>query len=171
MRKSWTFQFQKLKFSRNAAGFSLLEILMVIGLLAVVGVLGLFMSMDSFRGYAFRNERDTIISVLQKARSQAVSNVCLQGTVPACTDGQPHGVHFLAGQYIIFQGNVYVSGNSLNQVIVSNNPNAAVAGMTDVVFSQLSGEAAPAGNITVSDSFGHTSVISINSAGQITWTN
>jgi len=57
-------------------GYTLIEIIVVIALLVMTGALGVVMSMDSFRGYMFRNERDSIVAALQRARSLAVSNIC-----------------------------------------------------------------------------------------------
>ena len=158
-----------LKPARAASkGFTVLEMLVVMGLLAIVSALGLFMSMDSYRGGSFRNERDTIVTALQTARSQAMNNICLGS---GCTDGKAHGVHFEIGKYIIFQGNAYSSSDPLNQTIASNDPNVVVTGPADVIFSQLSGQVAAAGTIAVSDQAGHSSTISINGEGQIVWTN
>lgn len=148
-------------------GFTLIEIVVVMGLLAILGSLGLIMSLDSYRSYAFRNERDLIVTVLQKARSQAINNVCLGS---GCTSGADHGVHLQTGSYTIFQGTIFASANhSLDQVVQSSSATVQLSGLTDVVFSQLSGNAAPAGNITVSDGVGHSTTISINDAGRIDW--
>lgn len=126
------------------------------------------MSMSSYRGYSFRNERNMLISILQKARSQATSNFCL-GSL--CPDGQPHGVHIDPGQYVIFQGTTYVSGNSLNEIIKPNLGNILINAPTDIVFAQLSGSVTTPGTITISDQAGHSSMISVNGEGQIIWTN
>ena len=58
--------------ARNSrAGFTFIEILMVMALLAILGGLGLFMSMESMRGGTFRDNRNIIVSSLQRARSMA----------------------------------------------------------------------------------------------------
>jgi Tfp pilus assembly protein FimT len=154
---------------KGEAGFSLIEILVVMGMLTIIGALGLFMSMDSYRSYAFRNERNIVVSALQRARSQAVSNVCMGAT---CTDGKPHGVHVVTGQYVIFQGASYATRDAgYDQVINANTPNVSISGLSEVVFAQLSGEVATPGSITVGDNVGHSSVITINSVGQVVWSN
>jgi prepilin-type N-terminal cleavage/methylation domain-containing protein len=152
------------------SGFSLIEILVVLGMLSLLAAFTLFIGTDSYRGYSFRNERDTIVSILQKARSQAMSNVCLGS---GCTGGEPHGVHFASGQYVIFQGSSFNPSDPNNEVRISGyNLDLTGSTMTDVIFTQLSGEATPTGAIRLTDpNTNHTSDITINSAGQIAWTN
>lgn len=134
--------------------------------------LGLFLSFDFYRSYAFRGERDLIITVLQKARSQAINNVCLGA---GCVDGKAHGVYFAPGQYVIFQGNDYASRDAAADEVFDGNYSVSVSGAVQVIFGQLSGNAStsPAGSweIVLSDPSGHTSTTTINRAGQITWTN
>ena len=154
--------------SRGKAGITLVEILIVIALFAFVGGSALIISMDSYRGFSFRNERDVIISALQKARSQAINNMCFGAS---CTDGKAHGLHVASPNLTLFQGGSYSVADPLNEVISANNNSAVLSGLTDVVFAQLSGDVASPGTITVTDTSLHTSSITINSEGRITWTN
>lgn len=151
-------------------GFSLLEVLLVMSLLGIVAGTGLFMSMESLRGYAFRNEREMIVSVLQKARSQALSNLCL-GACPL-EAGRPHGVYFgAAGEYIIFQGDDYNSRDqSADEIIAANSAlSYDAASARQVTFAQLSGSVVSPGAVKISDSAGRSASIAINGAGQIDW--
>src|SRR6185295_16918363 len=72
--------------------------------------LGLFITLDFYRSYAFRAERSTIVSTLQKARSQSMDNI----------DQTRHGVRFQIDplKYILFecassspQCNIYPGSN------------------------------------------------------------
>jgi len=143
----------------------MIEILVVMGLMTIVASVALIMNLDNYKSYLFSSDRDTIISVLQKARSQATSNVCL-GT---CTDGIPHGVHFQSNQYVIFQGLSFNAADPLNEVIKTNNASLTIAGINDIVFGQLSGSASPTGSLTIQDQSGHSATININSEGRIDW--
>jgi len=149
---------------KSGAGFTLIEITVVMGLLAAIAGLASFGSLDTWRGYNFRGERNLLISILQEARSQSVNNICL-GT--GCDDGRPHGVHIQADQYIIFQGSAYDPADPLNEVIGANN-SIAHGGLTDVVFSQLSGNVSAPGDIVISDAI-RTVTISINNEGRINY--
>src|SRR5258706_4507626 len=81
--------------SRQSKGFTLVEIAIVIILLMTIISLGLFISFDFYKNFAFRSEKSTIISILQKARSQSLNNI----------DEVRHGVHFAASPltYIVFE--------------------------------------------------------------------
>jgi Tfp pilus assembly protein FimT len=154
-------------------GFTLLEVLIVIGLLIFLTGLTALMSLDSYRGYSFRGQRDNVISVLQKARGQAMNNVCL-GSTPTCSGGRPHGVHFSTDEYIIFQGaslDDTPENASHDQVISADYPLIFTPAAPEAVFKQLSGDATAPLNFTVSDEFGHSSDITINSEGRISWSN
>ncbi len=154
------------------SGFTLIEVLVVIGILIFLTGLTALMSLDSYRGYSFRSQRDNVISVLQKARGQAMNNVCL-GSSSDCSGGRPHGVHFSSGQYIIFQGNSLAdtAEDDQDQKINADYPLIFSPATPEVVFKQLSGDASSPLTITVSDDYGHNSEISINSEGRISWTN
>lgn len=151
-------------------GFTLIEILVVMGMIAVIASLGLFMSMGSFQGSSFRNERSNVISALYKARSQAINNVCVGAT---CTSGISHGVHFETGKFTIFQGISWsdISHDSGLDEIIEINPTIQITGLVDVIFAKLSGDVSAPGNLIMKDTGTNTSTISINSEGQITWTN
>jgi prepilin-type N-terminal cleavage/methylation domain-containing protein len=152
------------------AGYSLMEIIVVLGILGVIAAFSLFASVDMFRSYLFRGERDIFISNFQKVRSRAMNNICLGGV---CTDGKPHGVHIEADSYTLFQGAAYNPSDSINEQFEIND-NAMITGSTiplDIVFSQLSGDATPEGSVTIADDAGHSSTVTINAEGRIFWTN
>lgn len=154
-----------------SGGMTLIEILVVIGILAIVAGFSLATNLDSFRGYSFRDERDTLVNNLQRVRGMSINNIC-KGVCGL--GGLPHGIHFENGKYTLFQGGAYVVSEPANEV-VEIKPAIQIAGLTDVIFTQLSGNATvnPVGvwNITVTDNANHTSIITINSEGRITWTN
>jgi len=147
----------KRQFVKTGAGFTLIEILAVIGILAVLGTFGYLVTIDFYKSYAFNAERNAIVAILQKARSQSLANI----------NQFPHGVHFDSDQYVIFQGSVYDSGNSFNQKIPAAF-GITHSGIIDVVFAQLSGDASPGGNLILSDGKRLTT-ISINNEGRINW--
>ena len=157
-------------------GITLIEILVVLGLLAIIGSFGLIMSMDTLRGNGFRNEQDTLVSALQRARNLAMNNMCFGS---GCTEGQPHGVHIeadpgshLVKSYTVFQG-TYVADDNLNETIApaDNTIFLNATSTAEVVFGQLSGNVSPEVDITINDKAGHTSTVHVNSEGQISWTN
>ena len=135
----------------------MVEVLVVIGILAVLSTLGYLVAIDFYKSYAFNAERDTIVAILQKARSQSLANI----------NESAHGVHFEPGQYVIFQGIAYNSGALFNQALPASF-GITHSGIIDVLFTQLSGDANSSGNLILSDGK-RTAVISINKEGQINW--
>ena len=148
-----------------ARGFSMLEVLVVLGMFAIVAGFGLFVSMETFRGSNFHSDRDLLVALLQRARAQAVNNMC---TGSACTDGVPHGVHIETDKYVLFQGSAYSSSDPLNSTF-SANPSVTRPASQDVIFAQLTGNTS-ATSIALSGG-GRSSTISISAQGQITWDN
>lgn len=156
--------------SKSEAGFTLIEMLVVMGILTMLGSLALFVNLDTYYGFMFRGERDTLISTLQKARSQSMNNICLGA---GCVDGKPHGVHVKKGEYTIFQGGSYAARDTAVDEIIFSQNNAIELSTTslEVVFAQLSGDTASVQEIGLFDNAGHHSTTSINTEGRISWTN
>lgn len=162
------------------SGFTLIEILIVIGIIAVVAGAGVFIDFDSFRGYSFHSDRDILISALQHARAEAVSNICRGGDCE--NGGKKHGVKILTDKYVIFQGNDYNSRDVDYDAFLDASPATGRSGITEVVFAQLSGNASsisssgdcatlPEPLCIILQGGTRSSVITINSEGQILWTN
>ena len=151
-------------------GLTLIEVLVVMGMIVILVGLGLVLSMDTFRGFTFRSERDTLVALLQQARSQAINNVCL-GT--ACTNGRPHGVKIESNLYTMFQGPDYAAHDSgVDRQILPSYPLIIAAGSaSEVVFQQLSGNVDAQKEIFMTDGFGNSSTITVTNQGGISWTN
>ena len=147
-------------------GISLIEVVVVIGILSVILSLGLVMSLDSYRGYLFRSERTILVSILSKARSQAMGNFFQS----------PHGVCFddLTKSYIHFKGTHFVLGDPKNELTPSNDaisisavPSFSCAVNGGVVFSQIAGTTTPTQIVMNEDA--NVAIISINYEGTISW--
>ena len=145
------------RFKEIADGFTLIEVLVVLGIFSVLASFGCLATMDFYKSYAFDAERSSVIAILQKARSQSLANI----------NNTAYGVHFGSGQYVIFQGSVYNSSSAFNQNIPAGFGITA-SGLTDIVFAQLSGDAGSGGNLTLSDGK-RLAEIYINSEGRIDW--
>ena len=140
-------------------GFTLIEILVVLAIVASVLGLGLFMSMDVYRGFSFRSERDVVVSVLQKARSRAINNY----------HQTSWGVCYVTPNYIMFRGTICTSGASTNETIPAGG-GVVVTGLSapgGVVFSQLAGNTT-ATIITITQN-GKISTTTVNYEGTIIW--
>jgi len=130
-----------------------MEIIIVIAMFGALLALGLFMSMDAYRGFSFRSEEDTVVSLLQKARSRAMNNM----------NQTPWGVCWRDDSYVIFQGRVCTTGET-----IPASPAATTTGLLiGIVFSQLSGTTTATTITVLQDS--RSSTISTNNEGTIIW--
>ena len=160
-----------------AKGFTLIEIIVTIAILGMILVLGLVVSMDSYKGEIFRTERAVLVSQLSRVRSLSMGNI---GEVR-------HGICYdntdlLSPKYIIFEGNSYAT--AVNEVDVEAKTAVSLTPPTSVffcnvgpgvVFDQLSGRLYPSvlpssGELVIIiTEDGRTSNISINNEGTINW--
>jgi prepilin-type N-terminal cleavage/methylation domain-containing protein len=148
-------------------GFTLIEIIVTLGIIALIASIGMVLSFDFYRTYAFNSETDIVVSILQKARNQALSNIDLSSSgSPA-----PHGVKFLSEpeRYVIFQGDSYViREESLDEEIKASPTIFHDEDVSDdeVVFEQLSANADDLSFI-IKGTGAQEKTIIINSEGQI----
>ena len=154
-----------MRYVRPTSGFSVIEVLVVVGIFFIVSGLGLFVSLESYRGSCFNADRDLLVALLERARAESMSNTCYG----SCTDGMPHGVHVDTANntYVIFQGAAYASADPINSSFEAN-PSIIKTG-SDVVFSELTGATVGA-TFTLSGG-GRISTVTISTDGQISWTN
>lgn len=143
------------------AGFSFIEVMVVMALVGIIATWGLIAGFNSFERYNFRSEADAAVSLLQKARSSAVNNIT----------ELPHGVYFGdADDLILFRGanhDALPAEHIRVQKSGSVTHDASGCAGEEVVFEQLSGRTAGC-TITLS---GETQTISIttNTEGGIIW--
>ena len=143
----------------QSSGFTIIEIVIVIAILGVIMALGLFMSMDSYRGTLSRSEVTTIVSMLEKARSRSMANI----------DQNTWGFCYTNNTYIVFEGSACTQGLTSNEEIAASG-GAVISGLSaanPVVFAQLSGTTTPV-TFTVAQN-GRTSTLQLNNEGTIIW--
>ena len=138
------------------SGFTIIEILMVITIISIMAGIAVYMSGDFFRSNSFNSDVNVLGVYLQRARSQAISNI----------DQSPHGVKIIGKDYVIFEGVDYNSRTSEDPSIKGNSNFTYTPADTEVVFDQLSGNSSFSGNIIVFDGF-KTATISLNLEGRI----
>ncbi len=147
------------KLNFKPRGFTVIEILVVIFLLAILSGMTLVFSTSYYREYNFYGEEKMLIGLLQKARSQALSNI----------NQKPHGIFFdkTNNSYVLFQGNDYADRDSGMDFSFRQNGSFSLTGLDQVIFSQLSGDSASTGDIILDDHVRPKITISINQEGRI----
>ncbi len=142
-------------------GFSLIEIIVVMAIIGIIMSIGLMFDFNSFKGYYFRSERATLVSILERARSRAMNNYY----------GTSHGVCFISPNYIIFKGSTCTSGSPDNELIPANQKIYTSSNFSStfptIVFSQLTGTTT-GGTIHITDGL-RSGDITINNEGTINW--
>ncbi len=144
----------------HKSGFTLVEVLVVLGLLLLLVGLGGLGSMEAYRSYVFTAETHTLVSVLERARSQALVN----------KQQLPHGVCYQAPHYILFQGTECVDTPSSERIRTARS----IADASDfdtmfpvVIFTPLTATTVSA-TIHVTDGLRTTDIV-INDEGAIFW--
>ncbi|HZS43284.1 MAG TPA: prepilin-type N-terminal cleavage/methylation domain-containing protein [Candidatus Paceibacterota bacterium] len=131
---------------RNSkAGFTILEILMVVVILAIlVGIsYTAFNNLNSSE--ALDTETNTILSMIERARERTISS----------ENSIEYGVHFASTTAVLFVGKTYSAGSStsetknINSKVKVNSINLT-GGVADIYFNKLSGKPSATGTIVFS---------------------
>jgi prepilin-type N-terminal cleavage/methylation domain-containing protein len=138
-------------------GFSLIEVVIVIAIVAFVASIGTVFSMGSIsRSYAL-SERDLLVALLTQTRAKALANV----------HESAHSVHIATSTYVLYEGTTFASNNPTNRH-VPRVSRTTLSGIGTVSFSPLYANTATSGVITVVGDT-QTYEVEINSVGMINW--
>jgi type II secretory pathway pseudopilin PulG len=148
------------------SGFTLIEILVAFGVVVFLAALTLSFDPLSYQRNMLSGEEDTLITLLQTARMEAMTNV----------DHVPHGVAFYPydhpNSYVLFEGSSYATRVVSADDVVdgSSAVTFTITAPSEIVFDQLSGDASYEGSFGVENADGtDTKTISVNHEGQISW--
>lgn len=158
---------------KDKAGFTLIEVVIVLGLVVLIAGTGLFIDFDNLRGRLFHSDKETLIAALQHARSQAVASICRGEDCEDFLSGRPHGVKIFNDRFVLFQGDSYDDRDPGVDAEIEANGNIdkdCAAIDCEVVFAVLSGDVANPGEIVLTDTTSsRSSTITVGVEGQIFW--
>lgn len=149
------------RFGYNALqGFTLVELLVVVGITTILLGSALFMGIDSYKRYAFHAEQQLVVSVLEKARSRSINNI----------QQSSHGVCFQGSNYVIFRA-VCVANDPANEYIPANTFIARQSHFDTlfptILFGQVTATATPT-SIELRDDVRVANIV-VNYEGTIVW--
>ncbi len=150
---------------RSLTGFTLIELMLVVGFLSVVAAMALFSFRNQSTG-TLESEASIIASRLALAQSYAIASV----------NGKQWGIHFnnvnnTSPFYALFNGSTYTSASSTYYLpSIVNFQTPASTASTSIVFSKFTGKIDSASSIVIgltSDS-SQTKTIVVSPEGKIT---
>ena len=125
-------------------GFTLLEILLALGIVAILSFFGVVSLSNFNKDKALSIETEKVLSLISKARSFTLSG----------RDESAYGIHFEERKIVLFKGPTYSSEAEGNE---AQTLNAEVAlsgislsgGSSEVLFEKLSGTTFQSGTVTL----------------------
>ncbi|MFH1462511.1 MAG: prepilin-type N-terminal cleavage/methylation domain-containing protein [bacterium] len=143
---------------KNGAGFTLVELLLVLGILALLMVVSLPLAADFYNNQQFDAQEQGIVQALRRAQSKAMAQEL---------DSQ-FGVYIAFNQYILFKGSSY-EGRDANFDETFDLPGSfQVSGLSEIVFDKLTGATSDTGTVTLTIN-NKTEIININEMGRINY--
>lgn len=147
-------------------GFTLIEILVVLGILAIITTLIFSTFVDFRRKKALEADTKMVVEVLSEARNQTLTS----------QNSSQYGVHFSLSpipQIALFTGPTYVANAVTNKIYpLTATDNiltiTLVGGGSDIIFNRLTGETNQSGTIVLSSpNLSETKTITIYKTGSI----
>ena len=139
-----------------AKGFTLLEILLVIGIISILLVLVVPISLDFYKNQEIETQTQFLIQTLRKAQLEAMSGEL----------DSSFGVSISSQNYTLFKGNSYTSRDIRYDETFDLPEIIQPSGISEVVFSKSEGKPSVTGNLILSNN-SNTKIININLMGRI----
>jgi prepilin-type N-terminal cleavage/methylation domain-containing protein len=142
---------------RNEQGFTLIEMLLSVGLISViVGI-----SLPIYASFQTRNDLEittqTIASMFRRAQTYA------RGT----SGDSQWGVAVQTGSATLFKGATFASRDATYDETTSISPATNISGLGEVIFAKLTAAPSTTGSITLTSNTNDTRTITINGKGMV----
>ncbi len=149
---------EKSKNQKFTTGFTIIELLVVLAIIAIIAGFGVFISFDFYRSLVITGERDTAVALLRRARIRALNN----------THEMSQGFYVATTTFVLFQGPSYASRTAAFDELFPRSSGVSVSGPSAFVFQNLSGDSNVSGTIAFGNGRTTTS-IDINREGRVNW--
>lgn len=139
-------------------GFTLLEILLVIGIIAVLISISSPFLLDFYRSWQIETTGQEIVQTARRAQLKAVSGEM----------DSNFGVRFSANQYALFRGDSFLSRDTAYDEVFELAPGLNLSGISEIVFLKPEGKTNPpeGGDIILTNGQ-KTFTININQLGRV----
>jgi type II secretory pathway pseudopilin PulG len=144
------------KYKNEMKGFTILELLLVIGAAIVIAALTVPVGVRFFQTQTLDEATSGIMETMRRAHNQAVFQ----------KNDSAFGVKFLSGSYVLFQGNSYDTRTQSEDESFEVSSGIATSGIDEVVFAKLTGIPNTTGTLTVT-SGSDSQTININAHGKV----
>ncbi len=139
------------------SGFTLIEVVVVMGILAILLSFGVPYTVTFYRTYALQSDRNTLVALLQQARGASLAN----------NSNVAHGVAITTAAYVGFEGATYATRNQTKDIVYPKNGSVTVTGPAEIVFQVRTGNATNSTFTLTSGS--RQASITTNTQGMIDW--
>lgn len=137
-------------------GFTLFEILIVIGIMAILAGLTLPLGLNFYKSQQLEVQSQLILQSLRLGQSKSIFQ----------ENDSSFGIYFANNSYTLFQGSSWISRDSLYDQSFSLPSIISLSGLQEVVFSKMEGLPNITGNIVLNNGL-DSRIININSLGRI----
>ena len=144
-------------------GFSLIETIIVMGLIGIFAGIGLQVGIDTFERGLARTDRLLALSALREARAESMNNVCMNTN---CSAPVPHGVYFEENKITIFEGASYSERYTHADITIPFSSPQTICNTSVVIFAPGTGDTAST-TLSLIGKDNREITISLNSQGGI----
>jgi prepilin-type N-terminal cleavage/methylation domain-containing protein len=144
---------------RLKSGFTLIEMLLSVGLLAIIAG----MSLPVYQSFQVRNDLDIAATTLAQSlrRAQALSQAAEGDTTS--------GVSLQSGSIVVFRGASYATRDATFDEVFAMPASIAITGISEVVFAKLTGLPLAAGTTTFTSLHNEVRSVTLNAKGTVSY--
>ncbi|HDY73417.1 MAG TPA: prepilin-type N-terminal cleavage/methylation domain-containing protein [Candidatus Jorgensenbacteria bacterium] len=143
---------------KSQKGFTLLEIMIVIGLFALLVGISIPFGLDVYRSYVLISETRNMVSFLRRAETLSFTN----------TRNDSYGVMVMNDRFVVFRGASFATRDTAFDEEYLRSPLVIVSGIAHIVFAAVTGRPDIMGTTTFSNGVNEQTVF-INEHGTLFW--